>query len=133
MACGIVVRHIAPLIRHKLTDPAVVVCDENGANIISLLSGHVGGGNRLARIVAGITGGKAVITTATDVNGLTAFDELAARKGWQIVNPAKIKVLNSLLLEGKNIDLLLPEEIFAEFYAETPNLNFIKPGRTTHR
>ncbi len=128
MACGIVVRHIAPLIRHKLTDPAVVVCDENGANIISLLSGHVGGGNRLSRIIAGITGGKAVITTATDVNGLTAFDEIAARKGWRIENPAKIKVLNTMLLEGKNIDLLLPEEIFNEFYSGIPNLKLVKPG-----
>ncbi len=103
MATGIVVRRIAPLLRHKTSDPAVVVCDEKGEFAISLLSGHIGGANRLARKTAGIFGGRAVITTATDVQGLVAVDELAACLGLEILNPGVIKEINSLLLARKKL------------------------------
>jgi len=68
MATGIVVRTIAPLVKDKKTDPAVVVLDEKGRFAISLLSGHIGGANRLAKEIADFLGGEAVITTASDVN-----------------------------------------------------------------
>ena len=74
MATGIVVRTLAPLLKDKRSDPAVVVCDEQGDYAVSLLSGHLGGGNTLARQVAAITGGQAVITTASDVQGKVALD-----------------------------------------------------------
>lgn len=74
MAAGIVVRSIAPFLHDKHSDPAVIVCDELGKFAVSLLSGHAGGANRLAGIIAGITGGQAVITTASDVKGYTALD-----------------------------------------------------------
>lgn len=74
MAAGIVVRSIAPLLQDKQVDPAVVVCDEQGQYAISLLSGHLGGGNLLAQKVADILKGQAVITTASDVLGHTALD-----------------------------------------------------------
>jgi len=74
MATGIVVRTVAPLLRDKTLDPAIVVCDEKGMFAISLLSGHLGGGNHLARRVAAATGGQAVLTTASDVLGLTPLD-----------------------------------------------------------
>ncbi|PIE60330.1 MAG: cobalamin biosynthesis protein CbiG [Desulfobulbus propionicus] len=74
MAAGIVVRSIAPLMVDKYTDPAVVVCDEQGRFAISLVSGHIGGANELAQNVAKLLGGTAVITTASDVLGLTALD-----------------------------------------------------------
>lgn len=74
MAAGIVVRIVAPLLRDKLQDPAVVVCDEKGNFAISLLSGHIGGANALAHRVAAQTGGQAVLTTASDVLGRTALD-----------------------------------------------------------
>lgn len=74
MATGIVVRTIAPLLADKYRDPAIVVCDELGHYAISLLSGHLGGGNTLAQRVAATTGGQAVLTTASDVLGKTALD-----------------------------------------------------------
>ena len=74
MATGIVVRTIAPLIKDKATDPCVLVMDEQGQHVISLLSGHLGGGNELAKLVAHLIGGTAVITTASDVLGLTSLD-----------------------------------------------------------
>jgi len=74
MATGIVVRAIAPLLQDKKSDPCVVVVDEKGHHAVSLLSGHLGGGNNLARQVAAMLGGEAVITTASDILGLAALD-----------------------------------------------------------
>ncbi|MEG1072314.1 MAG: cobalamin biosynthesis protein CbiG, partial [Oscillospiraceae bacterium] len=66
-ACGIAVRAIAPFVKDKFSDPAVVSCDEGGTWVVPLLSGHVGGANFLAKRVATLTGGSAAISTATDV------------------------------------------------------------------
>jgi len=74
MATGIVVRAIAPLLQSKENDPCVVVVDEKGRHAVSLLSGHLGGGNALARRVAAMLGGEAVITTASDTLGLVPLD-----------------------------------------------------------
>jgi precorrin-4 C11-methyltransferase len=126
MASGIVIRKINKLIKNKLTDPAVVVCDERGNYIVSLLSGHIGGANRLASDIAGITGGQAVITTATDVNKIIAFDEMATLNNYLIINPESIKNFNSMLLEKKHIDVLIPENVFSEYYKNLENLNIIK-------
>ena len=79
MATGIVVRILAPLIVHKTSDPAVVVLDQKGKHTISLLSSHLGGANDLAREMAAISGGEAVITTATDVAGELSFDTFAKK------------------------------------------------------
>ena len=73
-ACGIAVRAIAPLIKSKLHDPAVVVCDETGRFAVSLLSGHAGGANQLTEQIAAIIGARPVITTASDSH--TAMDGL---------------------------------------------------------
>lgn len=115
-ACGIAVRSIAPYIKSKLTDSAVVVIDELGKNFISLLSGHIGGANELALELSKLCGGNAVITTATDINGITAVDEWAVQNGLCINNPKYIKYISSAMLEGKPIsvlnetDLLFPYE-----------------------
>ena len=76
-ATGIAVRAIAPHVRDKFSDPAVVSVDEAGQFAVPLLSGHVGGANDLAREVAAAIGARAVVSTSTDVNGLFAVDEWA--------------------------------------------------------
>jgi cobalt-precorrin 5A hydrolase len=99
-ATGIVVRAIAPLLKHKAADPAVVVVDQAGLFAISLLSGHLGGANALARRVAQVLGGQAVITTATDSAGLPSLEMLAAELGYGVENLAALARLSMILLDG---------------------------------
>lgn len=97
-AVGIAVRCVAPLLKGKHTDPAVVVVDERGKFAISLLSGHMGGANALAEKVAKATGAAPVITTATDIWGLPSVEDLAKRFSLVIEDPKKIKAVNSAIL-----------------------------------
>ncbi|MDO9566141.1 MAG: cobalt-precorrin 5A hydrolase [Candidatus Desulfaltia sp.] len=120
MATGIVVRVIAPLLQDKIHDPAVVVIDEKAQYVISLLSGHLGGANDLAQKVAKILGATPVITTATDVHGVKAFDTAAVEKDLCIENPDSIKVLNLALLENKKIYLIDPMKVISPFYENIP-------------
>ncbi len=83
-ACGIAVRAIAPHLAGKAVDPAVLVADERGEHVVSLLSGHIGGANELARRVAAAIGAVPVITTATDVNHRFSADSWAAKRGLYI-------------------------------------------------
>ncbi len=122
MATGIVVRTLAPHLRGKDLDPAVVVLDEAGRFAISLLSGHLGGANELARELARMTGGKAVITTATDVNGLPAWDEAARLSGLGIEPLAHARTLNSLLLRGEPIVLVDRRRRIADVFAGVPGI-----------
>lgn len=105
MACGIVVRAIAPYIKNKGQDPAVVVADEKGRHYISLLSGHLGGANELAQRAAAVTGGTAVITTSTDVNNVIAFDVFAAKNHCVIENIKALKHISSCLVNGGTVGL----------------------------
>ena len=82
-ALGICVRKILPLVNDKHTDPAVVCVDSTGKFVIPVLSGHVGGANKLARQIARITGGTAVITTQSDNTGLWPLDTIGREYGWQ--------------------------------------------------
>ena len=114
-AAGIAVRAIAPLLKDKKTDPAVVVADELGTWAISLLSGHVGGANRLAGLVAEILGGQAVITTATDLEEKTAVDLLAGAAGLVIADWELARRVSADLLEEKAVgffsDFSWPEKV----------------------
>ena len=85
-AMGICVRTIAPLVDDKHTDPAVVCIDSFGRNVISVLSGHVGGANDLTHLIAGILGASEVITTQSDNAGLWALDTFEQRFGWSVAN-----------------------------------------------
>ena len=104
-ATGIVVRILAPLIVHKTSDPAVVVLDQKGKHAISLLSGHLGGANDLAREMAAISGGEAVITTATDVAGELSFDTFAKKYYMAIENIGQLKHISGALLAGKKVNV----------------------------
>ncbi len=108
MSAGIVVRMIAPLIKSKINDPAVVVVDEAGQHAVSLLSGHIGGANDLAKKVALLIGADPVITTATDVNDLPAIDIWAQEKGLFIENPEAIKKINMAFLTDQKINIYDP-------------------------
>ena len=102
-AAGIAVRAIAPHIKDKFTDPAVVSVDEEGRFAVPLLSGHVGGANELALRVAELTGGQAAVSTATDVNGLFAVDVWAREQGLAITDRALAREVSAALLEGKAV------------------------------
>ncbi len=122
MAAGIVVRSIAPYLKGKAADPAVVVVDEAGRYAISLLSGHLGGANDLARQVAEVLGGTAVITTATDVQGLPALDVLAAQQGLAIENLPEVRAIHMALLAGRPVRLVDPQGFLAGAVAAYPEL-----------
>jgi cobalt-precorrin 5A hydrolase/precorrin-3B C17-methyltransferase len=116
MASGIVVRTIAPLLKDKKTDPAVLVLDETGKYVVSLVGGHLGGANELAKELAGFLGGEAVITTASDVNQLPAID-LWARdhdliiEDWGLLPQLGTRLVNSGALRVySDISIELPEE-----------------------
>ena len=126
MATGIVVRLLAPLLKSKDEDPAVVVLDEMGRNVISLVSGHLGGANRLAREVAAITGGQEVITTATEVQGEMSFDELAKQAGLVIENLDRVKTLNMALLEKGQIGLYDPGKWMQPHLRETAGIEILQ-------
>lgn len=104
-ACGIAVRAIAPYVRDKWRDPAVVSVDEDGRWTVPLLSGHVGGANDLARRVANLLGGTAAISTATDVNDCFAVDEWARCKGLCIDSRIAAKQVSVAILTGNCVGL----------------------------
>lgn len=104
-AAGIAVRAVAPHAADKTRDPAVAVVDECGKFAVSLLSGHLGGGNDLVRRISEACGAVPVITTATDANGVFAVDEWAKRQECCIANPERIKDISSALLNGGSIDI----------------------------
>src|SRR3989337_3538503 len=103
MASGIVVRSIAPFLKNKAEDPAVVVMDEKGRYVISLLSGHLGGANNLAKSIAKIIGAKPVIQTATDVNNLPCIEDIAEKFNLAIEDFKKIKMVNSAIVSGRPV------------------------------
>ncbi len=111
MASGIVVRELAPILRSKQVDPAVVVIDSRGKFAVSLLSGHGGGANQLAQRVAAITGGQAVITTASDVQQIPPLDTLIKQKGWQIAPGSNLTALMGALVNHEPVAAIWEEQI----------------------
>ena len=126
MASGIVVRSIAPVLRSKASDPAVLVIDEAGDFVISLLSGHLGRANDDARQIAALLGAQAVITTASDVTHSLAVDTLAMQLDCaiddlhaakcvtaEIVNGSPVAVLNTYFNENSNENSSNKQNAFA--------------------
>ena len=118
-ATGICVRSIAPYVRSKKTDPAVIVVDEQGRHAISLLSGHIGGANALTLLAAGILGADPVITTATDLHGKFAVDAFAAGRDMYLDSMPMAKEIAAALVEGRRVGMYsafpvlggIPEEL----------------------
>ena len=102
-ASGIAVRAIAPHVRDKRTDPAVLVLDEGGRFVIPLLSGHLGGANALAQQLAAELSATPVLTTATDVNGLFAVDVFAKENDLFIEDMGFCKAVSAALLSGEPV------------------------------
>ena len=113
MASGILIRSIAPLIKSKLTDPAIINVDDNGNFAISVLSGHIGGANEMTDKIAKLLNATPVITTSTDVNNKLGIDVLARNLYLSIDNSEKILYFNKAILEGREISLTI-----------NPNKNF---------
>ena len=116
MASGIAVRTIAPLLKDKKTDPAVVVLDEAGKYAVSLVGGHLGGANELAKELAAFLGGEAVITTASDVNQLPSLDLWArdhdlAIEDWGLLPQLGTRLVNNGALRVySDVPMDMPEE-----------------------
>ncbi len=132
-ACGIAVRTIAPYIKNKTIDPAVVVVDETGKYAISLLSGHLGGANDFALEIAGIIGAEAVITTATDLNNKFSVDDWAKRHHLRLGETQIAKEISANILNGERIGVSsdypiegrLPEQLLYEEHARDLTIGFI--------
>ena len=138
MATGIVVRSLAPYIDSKTSDPAVVVMDEAGQHAISLLSGHLGGGNALAIKVGQALGARPVITTASDVTGNLAVDLLAQKLGASIGSMEGAKDVTALGINGGHIKIhtsvdlpesvraTLPQNVHVEVYKGSLDLQDLR-------
>ncbi len=105
-ATGIAVRAIAGLIDSKLSDRAVIVTDEAGRHIIPILSGHVGGADALAKMIADHTGGEVIITSASDVRNKPSFDEWAAANNFAILNKNMIAPVYDKVLSDTTVKVL---------------------------
>jgi len=115
MATGIVVRKLSSLVEDKTVDPAVLVVDELGNHVISLLSGHVGRANEYARELAKLIGADPVITTATDTENVAAIDTLAqAINGWYPDFKANTKRYNGLLADHQPVGIYIDPD-FSDF------------------
>ena len=126
-AMGICVRTIAPYIKDKHTDPAVVCIDSLGKNVISVLSGHVGGANDLTRDIAGILGAHEVITTQSDNAGLWALDTFEQRFDWPVAS--EIEDMNDCIFAFVNRK---PTALLLEVRDEgTDYLEATKPDHVT--
>ena len=108
-ACGIAVRTIAPFLKDKLTDSPVLVLDEAGNYVIPLLSGHVGGANEIALLLA-----VPVITTATDINNAFAIDVFAKKHDLSIDKKEGIKKVSAKVLEKKKLSMTIAPEYAAK-------------------
>lgn len=120
-ACGIAVRAIAPFVKSKKTDPAVICIDEKGKNVISLLSGHIGGANKLALKISNLLDANPVITTATDINGKFAVDQWAHNCNMHILSLKDARRISVEILENKKIGLQSDFRIISEFPDEIDN------------
>ncbi len=128
MGCGIAVRMVSPLLEDKTVDPAVVVLDQDGRFAISLVSGHVGGANELARKVASITGGQAVITTASDLQDKPAVDIAANNAGLLVENSGILSRIQAAILDEEPLWIFDPDGLLLRHLPAHHGLRVIDAG-----
>jgi len=102
---GAVIRLIAPHLKDKKIDPAVIVIDDKTNFVISVLSGHLGGANELTEIIAQKLGAISVITTAADVNKTIAVDLVGREFGWKIDNDSTVTKISAHMVNEENIGI----------------------------
>lgn len=103
ISLGAVVRMIAPLLEDKKKDPGVVVIDDRGENVISVLSGHLGGANELTHEVAAVMGARAIITTASDVQKTIPVDLFGRRFGWEWDSDEKLTPVSASVVNEEQV------------------------------
>lgn len=113
MATGIIVRTIAPCLKNKMSDPAIVGVDDSGKFVISLLSGHYGGANELTKLIADGIGALPVVTTASDVMGKKSVEELAKILHCDIKNPESLTAVNSAIVNGERLVMVFTGDVKA--------------------
>ncbi|USK72592.1 cobalt-precorrin 5A hydrolase [Peribacillus asahii] len=106
ISLGAVVRMIAPILQDKKTDPAVVVIDDRGENVISVLSGHLGGANELTREVAATLDARAIITTASDVQKTIPVDLFGSRFGWVWDSAEKLTPVSASVVNEEHVAIV---------------------------
>jgi cobalt-precorrin 5A hydrolase len=106
ISLGAVVRMIAPLLKDKKTDPGIVVIDDKGENVISVLSGHLGGANELTREVAASLDARPIITTASDVQKTIPVDLFGRRFGWQWESAEKLTPVSASVVNEEKIAVI---------------------------
>lgn len=106
-ALGICVRSIAPFLKDKSTDPAIINLDDHGCFVQSVVSGHTGGANLLAKQVARILGAQAIITTSSDLQNSWALDTLARQYNWKATTSRPMNNIISLFVNNGPTALLL--------------------------
>ena len=127
MATGIMVRNICPLIKNKDNDPAVLIIDEKGKHVISLLSGHLGGANKLTHKIADLLGSDPVITTSTDLNHKFGVDCLANKYYFKLIPVSSIKSINSYLINNQSVWIDYNSN-YEYLWKDTDVLNSYKKG-----
>ena len=124
MASGILIRSIAPLIESKVTDPAVLNIDDNGNFVISTLSGHLGGANKLTQKVAALIDATPVITTSTDVNNKLGIDVIAQDLYLSIDDTKEILFFNKAILDGREVSITVnPNKNFSYLFEYLNNIH----------
>jgi cobalt-precorrin 5A hydrolase len=126
ISLGAVVRMIAPLLKDKKTDPGVVVIDDKGENVISVLSGHLGGANELTRELAAILGANPIITTASDVQKTIPVDLFGRRFGWQWESAEKLTPVSASVVNEERVAVIQESGERDWWMHETPMPEHIK-------
>lgn len=120
ISLGAVVRMIAPVLQDKKTDPGVVVVDDRGENVISVLSGHLGGANELAKEVAAVLGARPIITTASDVQKTIPVDLFGRRFGWEWESDEKLTPVSASVVNEEPVAVVVESGERNWWMHETP-------------